>query len=310
MINIYSDGSCDDRENGGFAVVINDGKKEHTILGGGRNTTSTQMELHAVIAAIEYLNTNYKNEPATITVDYLAIEQNLKANSINDVRITSERDKPLWEKIFNMSHLNKKLEFKWVKSHAEDSNNVRVDKLAKLARKRYEFANKRKLFVYYDYSIRKIEDDPLMVKQKGYYMVFDEASHIKYKGKIDLNETYNDRELLEVKLFNNVLKNVLKEENNLINTKVVFFSALKNIPITVKNINKNKFKLKEDKYNFYWKDIKHYVDNFDIDVYTKSHKQFNFFNITLEEHENNQIHLQKLVFSDQEKNKIKNKLRL
>lgn len=309
MIKVYSDGSCDDRENGGFAVVINDGKNEHTILGGGKNTTSTQMELHAVIAAIDYLNSHYKNEPATITVDYLAIEQNLKANSINDVRITSERDKPLWERIFNISHLNKQLNFKWVKSHAEDSDNVRVDKLAKLARKRYEFEHKDKMFVYYDYIIEKINNDPLMVKQKGYYMVVDEQNNIKERGKIDLDKTYNDRDLLELKLFNNVLKKVVNENINP-DTKVVFFSALKNIPITIKNINKNKFDLEGDKHGFYWKDIKESLGKFDVDVYTKSHKQFNFFKITLDEHELNQVILRRYVAQDKKQNSLKMKIKM
>lgn len=301
MIKVYSDGSCDDRENGGFAVVINDGKKEHTILGGGKNTTSTQMELHAVISALEYLDNNYKGKNATITVDYLAIEQNLKANSIEDVRITSERDKPLWEKIFKLIDSKNYLNFKWVKSHAEDSDNVRVDKLAKLARKRYEFAHKNKLFVYYDYSIEKLNNDPLMVKQKGYYMVVDEENNVKNKGKLDLDKTYNDRELLELKLFNNVLKKVLPE-NNEQDTKIVFFSSLKNIPITIRNMNKNKFNLEADKHQSYWKDIKQYLDKFDVDVYTKSHKQFNFFNITLDEHELNQLNLERLVAADKKQN--------
>lgn len=309
MIKVYSDGSCDDRENGGFAVVINDGQKEHTILGGGKNTTSTQMELHAVISAIEYLDLHYKGKPATITVDYLAIEQNLKANSITDVRITSERDKPLWEKIFNMIHLKKELNFTWVKSHAEDPDNVRVDKLAKLARKRYEFEHKNKMFVYYDYVVEKINNDPLMVKQKGYYMVVDEQNNIKKKGRVDLDKTYNDRDLLELKLFNNVLKEVVNENVNS-DTKVVFFSALKNIPITIKNINKNKFDLEGDKHGFYWKEIKQRLDKFDIDVYTKSHKQFNFFKITLDEHELNQIVLQKYVAQDKKQNSPKMKLKM
>ena len=61
MIIIYTDGSCIGNPGpGGWAAIIINEKKQHSISGKKKNTTNNQMELLAPIKALELLSIREK----------------------------------------------------------------------------------------------------------------------------------------------------------------------------------------------------------------------------------------------------------
>jgi len=53
---IYTDGSCDDKGNGGWAAYIIDNRNRKTTLkGSAQNTTNNRMEMTAIIEAFEFV---------------------------------------------------------------------------------------------------------------------------------------------------------------------------------------------------------------------------------------------------------------
>ena len=66
------------------------------------------------------------------------------------MKLTSLKDKALWEEIYSLIDENTKFTFEWVKGHNGHPDNERVDKLAQLARKRFLLSQKAKCFVYYN----------------------------------------------------------------------------------------------------------------------------------------------------------------
>jgi ribonuclease HI len=57
---VFTDGSCDNLKKGGWAAVIIDAKQHKTIVSGScENTTNNQMELFAIIEALEWIINKY-----------------------------------------------------------------------------------------------------------------------------------------------------------------------------------------------------------------------------------------------------------
>jgi ribonuclease HI len=145
-LEIYTDGAC--RKNpgpGGWAAVIINSDKSIPIHGRNPNTTNNQMELTAVIKALEFIK-----EPAEII---LYTDSQYICNAINshwlinwkkhnwiksDGKPVLNRD--LWEKIstlINFHHVT----IKWVKGHNNNKYNEICDKLA-VAESHDEFQNR------------------------------------------------------------------------------------------------------------------------------------------------------------------------
>lgn len=144
-ITAYTDGACAGNPGpGGWAFVLQaynsmDGSllKSKELSGGDRYTTNNQMELMAVIQALDalvmpavltiYTDSKYVMDGATKWM------QNWKANGWLTASKKPVANKELWECLDKLL-LQHRVIFQWVKGHAGDPGNERADQLACEAR--------------------------------------------------------------------------------------------------------------------------------------------------------------------------------
>lgn len=139
-VTIYSDGGADPNPGwGGWAAVLCSGTREKEISGGVPNTTNNRMELTAALEALRALK-----RPCTIQfhTDSQYLRKGItewigkwqangwkrgtnKSQSVENVDLWQ----PLWEE--SQRHT---IEWHWVKGHAGNEMNERVDQLATAAR--------------------------------------------------------------------------------------------------------------------------------------------------------------------------------
>ena len=139
MIEIYTDGSClTNPGNGGWAAIIKDDGKIKKISGSEKNTTNNRMELLAPINALREMSDNSKIIIYTDS-QYVKLGITEWINKwINNNWQTSKKEdvknKDLWIELYN---LVKSLDVKWnwVKAHAGNPVNEKVDLMAKKAAK-------------------------------------------------------------------------------------------------------------------------------------------------------------------------------
>ena len=137
MIKIYTDGSCltNPGDGGWAAIIIIDGETKE-ISGSERDTTNNRMELLAPINALKEMK---RNEQIEIYTDSqyvkLGITEWINKWVLNNWKTSKKEDvknKDLWVELYN---LNETLDVKWnwVKAHAGNTMNEKVDQLAKKA---------------------------------------------------------------------------------------------------------------------------------------------------------------------------------
>ena len=137
-IEIYTDGACSGNPGpGGFGVVMLYKGKRKEISQGYKQTTNNRMELLAAIVALETLK-----EPCFVTLysdsKYLvdAIEKGWakKWRASNWMRNKTDKalNPDLWERLLPLLEQHK-VNFKWVKGHADNKENERCDELARMA---------------------------------------------------------------------------------------------------------------------------------------------------------------------------------
>lgn len=133
---IYTDGSCSrDDGPGGWAAIIQQGKRVRELTGGETKTTSVRMELTAVVRALELLR---KPSDVTLHTDCQFIvntvtngrlqrwqSNNWKRSDDNEVK-----NQDLWETLSHLITFHT-VTFKWIKGHSGNPLNDRCDKLAK-----------------------------------------------------------------------------------------------------------------------------------------------------------------------------------
>ena len=137
MISVYTDGSClGNPGNGGWAFLIVGEKNICYRTGFELNTTNNQMELVAVIKALEFLK---EFRDISINTDSNYVKQgittwiiNWKKNNWNTSRKQPVKNKELWERLDELN-LNKNINWSWVKAHNIDEFNNQVDTLARKA---------------------------------------------------------------------------------------------------------------------------------------------------------------------------------
>ena len=137
MIKIYTDGSClRNPGDGGWAAIINIDGETKEISGSERDTTNNRMELLAPINALKEMK---QNEQIEIYTDSqyvkLGITDWINKWVLNNWKTSKKEDvknKDLWVELYN---LNETLDVKWnwVKAHAGNTMNEKVDQLAKKA---------------------------------------------------------------------------------------------------------------------------------------------------------------------------------
>ena len=137
MISVYTDGSClGNPGNGGWAFLIVGDKNICYRTGFELNTTNNQMELVAVIKALEFLkefrdilintDSNYVKQGITTWII------NWKKNNWKTSKKQPVKNKELWERLDELN-LSKNINWIWVKAHNVDEFNNQVDILARKA---------------------------------------------------------------------------------------------------------------------------------------------------------------------------------
>lgn len=146
--NIYTDGSClgngKEGSRGGHAYVVytEDSPNIHTFAYTTCEgpTTNNQMELQAIISALEYANSLADDSTFTIFSDSAyfinAINEgwldNWQSNGWRTSKSQPVKNKSLWEKIVPYIN-NLRFTFKKVKGHEYCAGNIVADKLATTA---------------------------------------------------------------------------------------------------------------------------------------------------------------------------------
>lgn len=135
---IYSDGGADPNPGiGGWAAVLQFGEHEKVLMGGEPETTNNRMELTAAVRALEALK-----RPCTITFytdsQYLrrGISEWIEGWAAKGWKSSSGKpiqNIDLWQTLWPLVKQHT-IEWKWVKGHAGDPMNERVDRLARQAR--------------------------------------------------------------------------------------------------------------------------------------------------------------------------------
>jgi ribonuclease HI len=134
-ITIYTDGACSGNPGpGGWGALLMWNGHEKEISGGELDTTNNRMEMMAVIKALEALKK--ENSPVTIYTDSQYVKQGVeewlagwKARGWKGASKKPVRNKDLWEQIDSLIQAHT-VKFVWVKGHAGNEFNERVDKLA------------------------------------------------------------------------------------------------------------------------------------------------------------------------------------
>lgn len=137
-ITIYTDGGADPNPGiGGWAALLQSGGHEKVLTGNDPETTNNRMELQAAIAALQAIK-----RPSTIEFhtdsEYLrqGITQWIEKWAANNWQL--KRDRPvlnadLWQILWPLVKQHD-INWHWVKGHAGDAGNERVDQLARQAR--------------------------------------------------------------------------------------------------------------------------------------------------------------------------------
>lgn len=143
----YTDGACSGNPGpGGWGVLLqalSDGKvvKERELSEGEELTTNNKMELMAAIAALEILE---RSSEITIFTDskYVmnGIQTWLSGWKKNNWKTSSKKpvkNDDLWKRLDVLCQLHE-VDWKWVKGHAGNTGNERVDELARSAMEPYK----------------------------------------------------------------------------------------------------------------------------------------------------------------------------
>ena len=134
---IYTDGACIGNaalRPGGWAAVILTGSAEQVILGSHRATTITAMELTAVVRALEALP---PGSSATLYTDSAAVVTGItermpwwRSRGWRTIKGRKVQDRELWQQLAELTSA-RQVSWVWVKAHAGDPGNERVDALAR-----------------------------------------------------------------------------------------------------------------------------------------------------------------------------------
>lgn len=137
MLKIWTDGSCLGNPGpGGWGFIATDGTNIAERSGGENNTTNNRMELMAVIRA---LTAARKHDAVEIHTDSQYVKngmqgwiKNWKRNNWRTANKKPVKNQDLWMQLDELA-ANKDIHWVWVKGHAGEEFNERVDTLARTA---------------------------------------------------------------------------------------------------------------------------------------------------------------------------------
>lgn len=134
-VTLYTDGACSGNPGpGGWGAILEFGGVEKELSGGERSTTNNRMELTAVIAGLSALK-----EPCIVelysdskyVIDGLSKgwAASWQRNGWKKADKKPALNPDLWEKLLQLTTIHK-LNYHWVKGHADNPKNNRCDKMA------------------------------------------------------------------------------------------------------------------------------------------------------------------------------------
>ena len=136
IYTIYTDGSCDVNPGpGGWAALVRWNGEEETLSGNARETTNNRMELTAALKALEHLKTGSRVRLVTDS-EYLkrGISEWLPNWRARNWKRKGGKlaNADLWQAL-DRAIQRHDISWQWVKGHAGDRDNQRVDRLARQA---------------------------------------------------------------------------------------------------------------------------------------------------------------------------------
>ena len=134
MFEIYTDGSCLGNPGpGGWGAISDDFK----LCGSSRTTTNNQMEMTAIVRALEEANKR-DIQVVRIFTDSNYVKQginswiiNWRKNGWKTAKGAPVKNKELWEAIDEARKQLQIVEWRWVKAHNGHPQNEAVDRLAR-----------------------------------------------------------------------------------------------------------------------------------------------------------------------------------
>lgn len=130
-ITIYTDGAASGNPGpGGYGVVLMSGRHRKELSEGYRKTTNNRMELLAVIVGLETLK--IENSNVTIYSDSKYVVDAVEKGWLFDwekSRFKKKKNPDLWMRFLKI-YRKHKVNFIWVKGHANNKENEICDKLA------------------------------------------------------------------------------------------------------------------------------------------------------------------------------------
>jgi len=135
-VTIYTDGACQGNPGpGGWGAILRYGRHEKELSGGEKDTTNNRMELQAALEALKALN-----EPCRVTLftDSEYLKRGITEWLPNWKRRNWRRkggklaNVDLWMRL-DEEISRHEINWRWVKGHAGNVINERVDKLARTA---------------------------------------------------------------------------------------------------------------------------------------------------------------------------------
>ena len=135
-VTIYTDGACYGNPGpGGWGAILRYGKHERVVSGGEKDTTNNRMELRA---ALEALRTLTESCSVTLFTDSNYLKQGVTEWMPNWKRRNWRRkggklaNVDLWKKL-DEEISRHEIQWHWVRGHAGNRMNERVDRVAKKA---------------------------------------------------------------------------------------------------------------------------------------------------------------------------------
>ncbi|HDR90068.1 MAG TPA: ribonuclease HI [Bacteroidetes bacterium] len=136
-IIIYTDGAASGNPGpGGYGIVLKAGRHRKELSGGYSHTTNNRMELLAVIKALEALKK--PGSRVTIYTDSRYVADAVEKGWVFEWErkgFKKKKNPDLWKRFLEV-YRNHRVEFVWIRGHADIPENERCDRLAVEASRR------------------------------------------------------------------------------------------------------------------------------------------------------------------------------
>jgi ribonuclease HI len=139
-VSIYTDGACLGNPGpGGYGAVLLYGEHRKELSGGYRLTTNNRMEILAAVVALESLREKcdivlFSDSQYVVNAIQQGWAVRWRQNHWHRNKTELAVNPDLWDRLLQVTEKHK-VEFRWVRGHAGNSENERCDQLAMAAAK-------------------------------------------------------------------------------------------------------------------------------------------------------------------------------